>query len=130
MTTVTREKSATVGEVEQWCRYADDHNPIHLNEQYAANSRFGERIVPGIMALGWVSGCLTQLGETLDGDVVLTTTGAEFEAPIPVDEEVEVTASLTGMRDSEHGDRLVEFSIELPDGTTAVSGQAFVLLME
>lgn len=127
MTAVTREKSASADEVTQWCRYADDHNPIHLDEQYAKETRFGEPIVPGIMALGWISGCLTQLGETVEGDVILTQLSAEFKAPIPVGEEVTVVAREMGLEDTERGDKIVECYIELPDGTEAVRGQTFVL---
>lgn len=130
MTTVKREKSASAEEVTNWCRVADDHNPIHLDEQYAADTRFGEPIVPGIMALGWVSGCLTQLGEAVEGDVILTRLAVEFKAPIPVGEEVTVVARKMGIEDSERGDEIVECYIELPDETKAVYGQTFILLDE
>lgn len=83
-------------DVEQWCEIVDDSNPIHHSDDAAAQSRFGERVVPGMMALGWVSGCIADLAEPHDAQVILTEADASFEAPIPFDEEVKVVVKESG----------------------------------
>lgn len=93
--------------VEEWCEQAGDSNEIHLDEDAASSSEFGERIVPGMMILDKVSGLLEQLGTDDETVVIHTIVGVRFRDPISLDEPVEI-----GVEIVEEDDRFttVEFT--------------------
>ncbi len=58
----TLTKTFSIDDIEDFARISDDHNPIHLDEEYAANSFFKSRLVHGILVSGLISAVLgTQL---------------------------------------------------------------------
>lgn len=125
MTTVERMCGATQAEVADWCESAGDFNKIHLDEHYAKQTRFGETIVPGIMALGWVSGCIEQLGQAAGTNAVLISIDTEYLNAIPVGELVAV--KVTGNTESDASVVDVSFTAEMGD-EVAFRGTASVLL--
>lgn len=115
--------SASEEDVIEWCQLSDDSNPVHLDEVAAADSMFGERVVPGIMALGWVSGCIEELRKKKDGAIVLTGFDATFKEPIYLDERVKVVVK--------EEDNVVEFAIKKREEFTndeAVTGTAGIYI--
>ncbi len=52
--TVTREQ------VERYADVSGDHNPIHVDEAFAADTRFGRPIAHGMLVLAFVSEMLTK----------------------------------------------------------------------
>lgn len=90
---VARHFTFSEDEVRAWCQQANDHNPLHLDQQAAEDHPiFEERIVPGMMMLDKVSGLLTQWGETKDGDVILRNIkNVTFHEAVPLDHEVTIT---------------------------------------
>ena len=130
---VRKSFSANSHDVLSFAQLTEDTNKIHVNEDYAEESFFGERVVHGVYALGWVSSLLADL--PVDGDVVLTGfDDLEFSKPIALDEEVEGVAklhkevSLTEMDDHEN---LVTFYVENPDTQEMkLSGIATIFIAE
>jgi acyl dehydratase len=41
-------------DVQVFADLSGDHNPIHLDEEYAAKTRYKQRIVHGLLTVGWV----------------------------------------------------------------------------
>lgn len=125
MMRVEREQSASGEDIKQWCRLADDYNGIHLDSNRAKSAGFDDEVVPGVLTMAWVSGCLDQLGKTRDEHLLL----AEFEdvcffEPIFTDEEVTVAAEVDGLK---AGMNEVRFEVE-KDSETAAEGIAQVFL--
>ena len=50
------EKKMTFAMIKSFALISQDFNPIHLNEEYAANSRYKKQIVPGMMVGSLFSG--------------------------------------------------------------------------
>ena len=48
-------KKITDLDVVQFSKITGDNNPLHLDEEYAKKSIFGERIVHGVLTLGLIS---------------------------------------------------------------------------
>ena len=129
---VRKSFSASSDDVLSFAQLTEDTNKIHVNEDYASDSFFGERVVHGVYALGWVSSLLTSL--PVDGDVVLTgIKHVTFMSPIGIDEEVEGVAKLrnsspNNLRDDEH---MVSFYIEDPEsGAFKLNGLATIFIAE
>lgn len=52
---VIREITITEQMVNEFAELTGDKNPIHLDEEYAKNSRFGKRIVHGMLVSSFIS---------------------------------------------------------------------------
>ena len=53
--TVTREYRITESEVRAFADASGDHNPLHLDENYAQGTRFGRRIAHGMLLGSYIS---------------------------------------------------------------------------
>ncbi len=51
-------KTITEADVEAFAGITGDYNPLHVDKEYAARSRFGERIAHGILTAGMISAVL------------------------------------------------------------------------
>ncbi|WP_423751389.1 CBS domain-containing protein [Salinirarus marinus] len=80
----TFSKTLSVGDVERFARASGDTNPLHLDADYARETRFGRRIVHGVLALGVVSAALARL----PGLVVYLSQSVQFVAPVDVGDTV------------------------------------------
>ncbi|HOB12020.1 MAG TPA: MaoC family dehydratase [Syntrophomonadaceae bacterium] len=54
-------KTMTETDVIQWVGLTGDLNPIHIDREYAKTTRFGNVLVPGVLVLGLISKCMTDL---------------------------------------------------------------------
>lgn len=91
-------KTLTEADVDRFAAASGDTNPIHLDEEWARETRFGGRIVHGILASGLISAALARL----PGSVIYLSQDVEFRAPVRLGDritaEVEAVESLGGGR--------------------------------
>ena len=74
-----------------------DDNPLHVDAEYAENTRFGHRIVHGVLLLGLVS---KVLGRDFPGHgSIAVSISARFLRPVPVDSEVRIEVKITEKRE-------------------------------
>lgn len=78
-------------DVEAWCQYSHDFNPIHIDVEKAEGSTFGQRVVPGMMVMDQLSGMLTALGGDEQEVILAGITAARFRDPVLFDEPIEYT---------------------------------------
>ena len=80
-------------DVQAFAEISGDDNPIHIDEAYAAKTRFGRRIVHGVLLLGIIS---KVLGRDFPGHgSVAVALSARFLRPVPVNSEIEVEVKIT-----------------------------------
>lgn len=118
-------KRVTQDQVNAYAVAAGDSNPIHLDEDYAAGTQFGRRIAHGMLVLAFVSELMAAAFPRewpAAGRLKV-----RFKAPVYPGETVRITGEAVGVTDGPSG-REVEFRVAVlkPDGSEAVSGQAFV----
>ncbi|WP_435334165.1 MaoC family dehydratase [Haloarchaeobius sp. TZWWS8] len=107
-------------EIEAYAELVGDDNPIHVDEEYAAETMFDGRIAHGMLSAGVVSAALADL----PGDVIYLSQDLQFQAPVEPGVTVEAAVEVV-----EHvgDDRLrVQTTVDA-DGTTVLSGEAVVL---
>jgi len=96
--TVRFTKTLSEDDVERFAAASGDTNPIHLDGEWAEDTRFNGRIVHGVLAAGLVSAALARL----PGGVVYLSQDLEFRAPVRLDDRisavVEVVEDLGGDR--------------------------------
>lgn len=90
------ERTVTFDEddVREWCERHDDSNPLHLDEEAAADGPFGRRVVPGIMLLDKLSGMLTEMGGEDDDVILAGVTASRFRDPVLLGEEVTLSVEV------------------------------------
>lgn len=120
--TVTFAKTVSDEDIRLFARSSGDTNRLHLDEDYAAESRFDGRIVHGALLSGHISAAIARL----PGVPIILSQDAEFLAPAHPGEEV--TAECEVVEDV--GDRTYRLRTRLTDETDEllVDGEAVVLL--
>ncbi len=69
-----------------------DTNPMHINNEFASGTRFGGRIVHGMLTASFIS---TVIGTRLPGPgCIYLTQSLRFKAPVRVGETVQVRATI------------------------------------
>ncbi len=80
-------------DVRAFAEVTGDDNPIHVDEEYARQSRFGHTVVHGVLLLGIIS---KVLGRDFPGHgSIAVSLSARFLRPVPVDSEVTVEVKIT-----------------------------------
>jgi len=71
-----------------------DFNPVHFDEEFAAKTKFGGRVVHGMITTSLVSAAIARL----PGTIVLLETYFKYTAPVRPGERVRVTGRITEKR--------------------------------
>ena len=86
-------RQITDREIKAFAEITGDFNPVHLDEEAAAKTRFGGRIAHGMLSAGLISAAIAT---TLPGpgSIYLAQT-MRFTAPVRIDDPVTVTLTVT-----------------------------------
>lgn len=77
-----------------------DHNPIHLDEEFAATTRFGRRIAHGMISGALISAVL---GNEFPGSkIVYLSQTMRFIAPVFIDDTITTTGTVTKIREEKN----------------------------
>ena len=88
--TVRFTKTLSEDDVDRFAAASGDTNPLHLDEEWASETRFGGRIVHGTLAAGLISAALARL----PGTVVYLSQDFEFHAPARIGDRVTAEAAI------------------------------------
>lgn len=84
-------------DIQTFADITGDDNPIHVDEEYAKNSRFGQRVVHGVFLLGLIS---KVLGRDFPGHgSIAVGISCRFLRPVPVNSEVTVEIQVADKND-------------------------------
>lgn len=114
-------KTITEDDVEAFADASGDTNRLHLESDFAAKTRFGERIAHGTLVTGLISAALARL----PGLIIYLSQQVTFRGPVALGERV--TARCTVVEDLGPSRYRLETSVETDAGETVVEGHATVL---
>jgi len=114
-------KTISAEDVETFAEASGDTNRLHLDEGYAAGSRFGRRIAHGSLVVGVVSAALARL----PGSVVYLSQDVSYLGPVDVGDRVTAQCTVVEVV-GESRYRLRTEAID--DGETVIDGEAVVLV--
>lgn len=112
--------------VRGFAEISGDHNPIHLDEQFAADSRFGRRIAHGMLSGALISSVLGM--RFSEEKIVYLSQAMRFAAPVFIGDTVNVTATVTAIR-ADKPVVTLETICAKQDGTIVVTGEAKVMIL-
>jgi 3-hydroxybutyryl-CoA dehydratase len=118
-------RTVTDADIVQFAQATGDNNPVHLDSDYAATTRFGARIAHGLLSAGFIS---TVLGTKLPGPgTIYLKQTLEFCRPVYLGDTV--TATVTVTRVDRNANRLwLTTTCTNQKGRVVVQGKAQVML--
>ena len=114
----------TEKDIDLFAEVSGDRNPLHMDEEFAKNTAFGQRIAHGALTASYISGIL---GNDLPGPgSIFVGLSMRFRRPVYIGSKVIVRVEVTEM--IERGNRVtLKVSCNV-DGKAAISGEAKVMV--
>ena len=121
------EMTKTIGEadIQAFAEVTGDHNPIHLDDEFAKTTRFGRRIAHGMLSASLISAVLANKlpGE---GSIYLGQT-LQFVAPVFPGDEITARVTVKDIREDKPIVKLETVCVNQRD-EIVIRGEATVLL--
>lgn len=119
-------KQITDAVVHAFAELSGDYNPIHLDEDFAAKTRFGKRIAHGMIAGALISAVLGyQLKER---KIVYLSQNLKFVQPVFIDDTVTATATIIHIREDKPI-VTIETVCANQNGETVVTGEGKIMIL-
>ena len=117
-------RTVTDEDVRRYAEISGDTNPVHLDDEFAAGSRFGKRIAHGMLSAGYIS---TVVGTQLPGPgCIYVSQNLTFRAPVYLGDEVTAKVTITAL-DERRGRATLETVCSVGD-TDVLRGEAVMLV--
>lgn len=120
-----RSKTISEMDVQTFADLVGDHNPLHLDENYAAQSRFGGRVAHGMLLAGLISAVIAN---ELPGSIYMGQS-LKFKKPVFLGETITATVTITSYNERRRMVTL-ETLIRNQAGDVVVEGEATILVPE
>ena len=112
-------KTVTDKDIRAFAELSGDHNPLHLDDEFAATTRFGRRIAHGMIGAAFISAALAK---NAPGTVYLSQT-LQFTAPVLPGDTLTVRVTVRKLR-TDKPVATLETNCYKQDGTLVIRGEA------
>jgi 3-hydroxybutyryl-CoA dehydratase len=117
-------KTITEADIVLFAGITGDINPLHIDAEYAKQTRFGRRVAHGMLSASLIS---TVIGTKLPGTgAIYAGQTLRFVAPVYVGDTITATARLE-VYDRERGKMTLSTICRNQDGIEVVTGEAVVI---
>jgi 3-hydroxybutyryl-CoA dehydratase len=111
--------------VRAFAELSGDKNPIHLDDEFAKNSIFKQRVAHGMLTASFIS---TFLAEKMPGPgAIYRKQNLKFVSPVPVGEKVKIVGTIKQINES-RGVFVIDTTVYKEDGKVAIEGEATAML--
>ena len=124
--TFTISREVTDELIRQFADVSGDYNPIHLDEEFAAKTRFGKRIAHGMLGASFISAVLGY--KLSENKIVYLSQSLKFTAPVFIGDTVTATATVKDVREDKPI-VTVETVCENQAGETVITGEAKIMVL-
>jgi 3-hydroxybutyryl-CoA dehydratase len=123
--TAARSFEITDAMIRSFADVTGDHNPVHLDEEFAANTQFGKRIAHGMLVGSLISSALAN--DMPGAGSIYLSQEVKFKKPVFIGDTVTVKLTVTALRR-----RIVtlETLVTNQAGEVVIEGQAVVMVPE
>lgn len=118
-------KTISEGDVQAFADVTGDHNPIHLDEQFAKHSRFGRRIAHGMLGASLISSAIAN--ELPGAGSIYLSQTLRFVSPVYLGDTITAHITITAMREDKPIVTL-ETICENQNHEAVIKGEATVLI--
>ena len=124
--TFSKTREVTDGLVREFAELSGDFNPIHLDHDFAANTRFGQRIAHGMLSGAFISAVLGL--EFRERRIVYLSQSMRFVAPTYIGVTITTTATVKAIREDK-GIVTLDTVCTKQVGTVTLTGEAVVMVL-
>ena len=124
--TFTVQKEVTDALVRQFADVSGDHNPIHLDEEFAKTTRFGKRIAHGMLGASFISAVLGY--KLSEQKVVYLSQTLKFIAPVYIGDVVTAKAVVKEIREDKPI-ITIETTCENQNGELLITGEGKIMVL-
>ncbi len=124
--TATFEKTVSEQDIVDFARVTGDEQPLHLDDAYAAKTRFKRRIAHGMLSAGFISAALG-IKLAPQATVVYLSQSLRFLRPVFPGDTITAHVEVTKL-DMERGFVTCSTECSNQEGTSVLTGEATVLL--
>jgi 3-hydroxybutyryl-CoA dehydratase len=112
--------------VRAFAELSGDHNPIHLDDEFAGKTRFGRRIAHGMLSGAFISAVLGyEFGER---KILYLSQTMRFTAPVFMGDTVTTTATVKSIRENK-GIVTIDTVCTKQTGEMTLTGEAVIMLL-
>jgi acyl dehydratase len=108
---VTRGRTLTEADIINFSGLSSDFHPIHVDKQYAAQSRFGQRIAQGFLVMSMATGMVPADPEKCEA--LYGVDKLRFLRPVFIGDTIHLEMEVIGMRERNDGSGVVDFKFEV-----------------
>ena len=112
--------------IREFAEVSGDRNPIHLDEEFAAGTRFGKRIAHGMLSGAFISAVLGY--EFKERRIVYLSQTMRFTAPAFIGDTITTTATVKAIR-VDKGIVTLDTTCTNQNGQKTVTGDAVVMIL-
>lgn len=110
--------------IQAFADLSGDRNPVHMDDEYAATTRFGRRIAHGMISAALIS---SVLGNDLPGTgAIYLSQSLQFKAPVFPGDTITATAVVKSLR-TDKPLVTITTTCTKQDGSVVVEGEAVLL---
>jgi acyl dehydratase len=126
----SRGRTITESDIVQWCALTGDWYVLHSDAHYAAGTRFGQRIAPGLLVLAYAAG----LGIPPDAPAIVANYGADalrFTAPTFIGDTLHLRSEVlakTVRREGCDGVVRLRWDMHNQNGALVMASQLHILM--
>lgn len=122
--TAQAERTVAEADVQAFAAVSGDHNPVHLDEAYAATTPFGTRIAQGMLSAGYISALIAS--ELPGPGAVYLGQSLSFRRPVKLGDTV--TTRLEVLSLDEGKGRATLKTTCLVGGKPVIEGEALIMV--
>lgn len=122
----TKRREITDELIRAFAELSGDRNPIHLDEKFAAKTRFGKRIAHGMLSGAFISAVLGY--EFQERKIVYLSQTMKFIAPVFIGDTITTTATVVRIRE-EKGIVVLETVCTNQNDQVTLKGEAAVMIL-
>ena len=122
----TISKEVTDELIRKFADVSGDHNPIHLDEEFAAKTRFGKRIAHGMLGASFISAVLGY--KLSENKVIYLSQTLKFTAPVYIGDTVTAKATVKEIREDKPV-VTIETTCENQNGEMLITGEAKIMIL-
>jgi len=120
----TRSQTITDASVRTYADLVGDHNPVHLDDAYAAQTVFQKRIAHGMLVAGLISAAIAH--DLPGAGSIYMGQSLKFKKPVYIGDTLTVTLTVSNYHPTRHIVTLVT-QVRNQDGVLVLDGEATVL---
>ena len=113
-------RAVTDADVRAFAAITGDDNAIHLDDGFAAATRFGRRIAHGALSFGFLAAAQTRL---VGSGAVWIEVAVRFTAPVHIGDTVTATSEILAL-EADRRTLTVRTTCRLADGTVVLTGDS------